>query len=686
MLPYNVMNKASERLSTLRDESVELRFDEAEMHERLIEYESDLVYEDTIERPTLEIIDDTTIALNGIAMAVRGTRCFILNSLRLSQGFPQTGPEIREGGYNGTQAAFSAGMARLVSAFEAACDNPIIDREPGEKKNTWSYVLRPEVRIVDRRTETEDLSPKARLMRECGAIGEGGDVLVNDGSTIEFAAPKWRRRVTLGMLREFKDSSGADTMLWQTVTGEMGKAMNIKSIQAIHDMSRLTREEEDILLARKERGLIAYLSTEKDYTESDTEKIIEGVRACFLLFAHNAGMVLGYARRFSSGAVPFDELYQEGAAQLMEAIAIHPFDASGEAANFGLVASFYIKGMTKLISREMLPSVSYGNTTALASRRLFSVIEELRQGCDDIPDLETIAIHAQMSKKRVMELMALEMSALSLDAPRYSDDDEGERELGGFFGQDDFVDNRLDEMEREDAVDLLFTNKRLRDDEKIVLSLYYQVFHPSLRGAELTRKGEVKFTYPYSEEDFYSLLNFKKIDLQTLSTKVLGMSRTFAWGVQKSALRSARDILQDSPLYEEYKSDHIKNREEEDQERRQIIELALELSPSAPMSCHHIKDFHQRYEFPSEYIIKRYFGSVMAFQRACGFEPADTRHEVRTIKNQEIIERALELSPDKPLRKGDIMHLAEQGKFLKYDTVQHRFGTIAEFHRQCGFE
>lgn len=73
MLPYNVMDKASERLSTLRDESVELRFDEAEMHERLIEYESDFVYEDTIERPTLEIIDDTTIALNGIAMAVRGT-------------------------------------------------------------------------------------------------------------------------------------------------------------------------------------------------------------------------------------------------------------------------------------------------------------------------------------------------------------------------------------------------------------------------------------------------------------------------------------------------------------------------------------------------------------------------------------------------------------------------------------
>lgn len=577
-------------------------------------------------------------------------------------------------------------MARLVSAFEAACDNPIIDREPGEKKNTWSYVLRPEVRIVDRRAETENLSPKARLMRECGAIGEGGDVFVNDGSTIEFAAPKWRRQVTLGMLREFKDSSGADTMLWQTITGEMGKAMNIKSIQAIDDMPRLTREEEDILLARKERGLIAYLSTEKDYTESDTEKIIEGVRACFLLFARNAGMVLGYARRFSSDAVPFDELYQEGAAQLMEAIAIHPFDASGEAANFGLVASFYIRGMTKLISREMLPSVSYGNTTALASRRLFNVIEELRQGCDDIPDLETIAIHAQMSKKRVMELMALEMSALSLDAPRYSDDDEGERELGGFFGQDDFVDNRLDEMERKDAVDLLFTNKRLRDDEKIVLSLYYQVFHPSLRGAELTREGEVKFTYPYSEEDFYSLLNFKKIDLQTLSTKVLGMSRTFAWGVQKSALRSARDILQDSPLYEEYKSDHIKDREEEDRERQQIIELALELSPSAPMSYRHIKDFHQRNEFPSEYIIKHYFGSVMAFQQACGFEPVDARHEVRTIKNQEIIERALELSPDKPLRMGDIMHLAEQGKFLKYDTVQRRFGTIAEFHRQCGFE
>lgn len=71
----------------------------AELHERLIKYESELVYDPEVSRPQILIVKDDVIALNGISMTLSRSKRFIINTLRLSQGYPQTAKELQDLGF-----------------------------------------------------------------------------------------------------------------------------------------------------------------------------------------------------------------------------------------------------------------------------------------------------------------------------------------------------------------------------------------------------------------------------------------------------------------------------------------------------------------------------------------------------------------------------------------------------------
>lgn len=117
----------------------------------------------------------------------------------------------------------------------------------------------------------------------------------------------------------------------------------------------------------------------------------------------------------------------------------------------------------------------------------------------------------------------------------------------------------------------------------------------------------------------------------------------------------------------------------------ELVELAQTLSPDSKLHIHQMKQLSQENAFPSwSYIAKR-FGSVTSFQKVCGFEVVD-RPSWKDWTDSEIIEYAKELSPDKPLVASEIAQLSKEGAFISQGPLVKRFGSMYEFHRQCGFE
>ncbi len=115
-----------------------------------------------------------------------------------------------------------------------------------------------------------------------------------------------------------------------------------------------------------------------------------------------------------------------------------------------------------------------------------------------------------------------------------------------------------------------------------------------------------------------------------------------------------------------------------------IIKLALDLSPDAPLKRRDIELFSKSGKFISDNQIKNRFGSIIEFQRACGFEVAE-RVTFKDYGNEEIVRLALGYSPDQPLTYGQISQLSKEGRFPGVTWIKSRFGSLAEFHLTCGF-
>ncbi len=113
-----------------------------------------------------------------------------------------------------------------------------------------------------------------------------------------------------------------------------------------------------------------------------------------------------------------------------------------------------------------------------------------------------------------------------------------------------------------------------------------------------------------------------------------------------------------------------------------VITQALKLKPDGPLTIEEIDDLHKKGELPSRQFIRSRFGSVALFNQACGFE---IQH-VRSMANQEIVALAKNLGNDKPLSRQDMHELADRKEFPHPDTIRKRFGSINDFYRECGFE
>jgi superfamily II DNA or RNA helicase len=115
----------------------------------------------------------------------------------------------------------------------------------------------------------------------------------------------------------------------------------------------------------------------------------------------------------------------------------------------------------------------------------------------------------------------------------------------------------------------------------------------------------------------------------------------------------------------------------------QIIELALKLSPQAPIRTPLIKKLSTLGQFPSTNTIKDRFGSMPAFHEACGFEQARLSPD---LEDEELIKLALELCGGKRIREKDLEEWSLNGEFLSPYTISKRFGSLGAFNQVCGLQ
>ena len=116
----------------------------------------------------------------------------------------------------------------------------------------------------------------------------------------------------------------------------------------------------------------------------------------------------------------------------------------------------------------------------------------------------------------------------------------------------------------------------------------------------------------------------------------------------------------------------------------QAIEIALDLSPDKPLSTQEITLLSRENKFAGVKIIQKLFGTIVNFQRACGFEVAE--HIIwNNVGPQEIIDLAMNISPDTPLTYEQIRSLASERKFPSNSAITKLFGSLSKFQRACGF-
>lgn len=115
--------------------------------------------------------------------------------------------------------------------------------------------------------------------------------------------------------------------------------------------------------------------------------------------------------------------------------------------------------------------------------------------------------------------------------------------------------------------------------------------------------------------------------------------------------------------------------------KEKLIEMALELSPDKPLTTLMISELSKADDFASPSSVTKIFGSIKAFQEACGFstkKPSD-------LSNDELVELAKSLSHERRPTKAEFIRMAKEGQFISYGLITQRFGSMGEFYEICGW-
>lgn len=671
-----------ESLQRLRDESTDLLFNERAMHEGLVEFESDLIYDPDLDLPTIEIVDDREIAVNGVHILLNQSKTFVLNALRLAQGFPRARAEMHDLGFWGTPQILTRSLNELRSALDVASPEQTIILREGER-NLVTYTLLPEVMILDRRQERSYMSDKAQLLHHCvdfDATNQATD------DVVVFNMPntqKNRQLVTQAMIRDFKDEFDADDRVVKYIQEKFSLDQRTleNPIALVRRMARLTKPERALFLKDKEDAIMTYISRidNGSFTPEERQQIARGVHATYQLFFHSIGQLVNAAAENSGWWQSFEELYQEAAVEVFKTILQMSYDPTGYH-NFMFIIDKRLERLMNKLRTASISSLSYAHQNARELYWINTAVKEMHNETGIFPSSAEIAERLAMEPGRVAMLRGIGRQVVSVYSPIFDDSDFTIDSM--LSAEEDPVGRELEEVDKQDALDILFTSDALTDTEKIALSLENRYFHPSLRGAELTVQGKLVFTYPYDDETFNGIAG-RRFTLSDFCRTTLGVSNNYLYRPYNNALRKARSLLQGTPVAEIYNGKDIF--EEEEARRAEIISMALELSPDRRLGTREINELSRQGLISSDNEISYLFGSIPEFQQACGFKP-DIMIMSRNMTNEQIIELALELQPESPLTTPQIRALSKAEKFVSFELIHRRFGSVPEFQEACGFE
>lgn len=675
------------------DDTAAESYSRDEMRHRLIELDNPAHDADkTADCVTMEIIDDTVISARGLREILGGSKIFILNVLRLRQGQPCSLADIEALGFPEGRRALYTSITELQELLNRMAETPIIDNErSAEGKGRPSfYTMSPDVRIVDRRQEYVDM-PGELLKKTCAERGEDGKLKILEDGSVAFINNARRMRVTSLMFAEYRERAGVEAYLEQFV--DRRRAVKTK-LRQLTPLSQLAPEKEQELLSKKEEALKVYLSGsgksgKQALNQQKEEVILEGVRAGYELFAHNLDLVGRLAAIFSrpnsfNFFTPYHELYQEGAQQLMETVLAQPYDKHASY-SFRMAAYWRIKkynGRGMLPLRELYASpVTISQHNRADYQKVKTFMRDYQGRTGHLPDVRTVIEEGPITTldyKSTEALVGACRGTLSLDfGSREKRDDDWELNL--WTKEPDFVDDELDRMEIEDTIDAIFSSSELSDVEKIVLSLQYEVFHPSLCGAEVHSKGTT-FIYPYTEEEFNTVLT-KFQNLETLSIDLFGRSEGYAYAAHSRGIARARTLLLKDPAFSLEVDDSIEERLEE--ERKAVVAAALEVSPNKRIGSTLLRVLRKTGDFPyRESYICELFGTLMNFHKRCGFEP-DKGQVARGMSPEDIVNFALEIRPDASLNTNEVKVLSRRGLFVSYQSIATNFGGMPAFREAC---
>ena len=155
--------------------SEEIGYEVEELHDRLVDFDPDFSYDPSIQRPIVEIVNDDEIAAYGRRLRLTRLDRFVLNSLRISQGYPQTAKDIYDAGFEGNVLSISPSITKISSFLCQAAGTEVITHElSSSARIPKSYTLLPEVEIID--TRSPERTNKQFLLERYVVPAEDGTI------------------------------------------------------------------------------------------------------------------------------------------------------------------------------------------------------------------------------------------------------------------------------------------------------------------------------------------------------------------------------------------------------------------------------------------------------------------------------------------------------------------------------
>lgn len=114
----------------------------------------------------------------------------------------------------------------------------------------------------------------------------------------------------------------------------------------------------------------------------------------------------------------------------------------------------------------------------------------------------------------------------------------------------------------------------------------------------------------------------------------------------------------------------------------EILETAKSLSPDKPLSLKDIESLSASSQFPSTSFIYNRFGSLVDFQRECGFD-VKPKPDWSQYSKEDLLELSRELFQHSPLTQKDINEI-DRDTFPSRSTIMRLFGSLEEFNRMRG--